>query len=98
MGYSATTSSSGSVTYTNTTTGETMTLTGGSVAWRDNNPGNLVYGSVAIAAGAIGKDPNGFAIFPDEVTGMAALDTVVSNYAASGSSINSMMTSYAPSF
>jgi hypothetical protein len=44
--------------------------TSGSVAARNNNPGNLKY---AGQAGAIGQDANGFAIFPDPSTGWSAL-------------------------
>jgi hypothetical protein len=44
--------------------------TAGSVAARDNNPGNLKY---AGQAGATGQDSQGFAIFPDATTGWSAL-------------------------
>lgn len=44
---------------------------GGSKAWRNNNPGNIDYGDFAIAHGAIGANGD-FAIFPDEATGRAA--------------------------
>lgn len=42
--------------------------TPGSVAQRNNNPGNLRSG-----AGQVGTDANGYAIFPDAATGFAAL-------------------------
>ena len=54
--------------------GTTFTLTGGTVAWRNNNPGNVVYGNIAIQNGSIGKDANGFAIFPDSHGGNATLN------------------------
>ena len=41
----------------------------GTVAQRNNNPGNLRSG-----AGQIGTDAGGYAIFPDPTTGWAALD------------------------
>lgn len=49
----------------------------GSVASRNNNPGNLKY---AGQAGAIGKDPAGFAIFPDPGTGLQALYNQLAKY------------------
>jgi hypothetical protein len=45
----------------------------GSVAQRNNNPGNLRSGP-----GQTGTDPNGYAIFPDVATGYAALDNQIS--------------------
>ena len=45
----------------------------GSVAQRNNNPGNLRSGP-----GQSGTDPNGYAIFPDAATGFAALNNQVS--------------------
>ena len=44
----------------------------GSVAQRNNNPGNLRSGP-----GQIGTDANGYAIFPDAATGYAALDNQI---------------------
>lgn len=50
----------------------------GSAAWRNNNPGNLrYYSTFAPQHGAIGKDPSGFAIFPDEATGRAAMKSLL---------------------
>jgi hypothetical protein len=53
----------------------------GSVAARNHNPGNLKY---AGQAGAIGKDPSGFAVFSSDVIGFQALynqlTKFVSNY------------------
>lgn len=82
--------------YTNAD-GSTCTLTGGSLAWRDNNPGNIRYGTVAVNNGAIGKDALGFAIFPSYDVGSAALHAVVTQSYGS-STINGMMSSYAPAF
>jgi len=45
--------------------------TGGTVAWRQNNPGNIINSSFARGMGAI--DGPRFAIFPDEQTGMQAI-------------------------
>ena len=76
--------------------GSTETYSGGTLAWRNNNPGNLRYGPLAIENGAIGEDGNGFAIFPDEQIGMQALNSVVTQTYANDT-IYSMMQSYAPS-
>lgn len=46
--------------------------TDGTRAWRNNNPGNLRYYQFAKEHGTIGE-AGGFAVFPDEQTGMAAL-------------------------
>jgi len=40
--------------------------------WRNNNPGNMEYGSFAKSHGAIGSDGR-FAIFPDVETGLRAM-------------------------
>lgn len=45
---------------------------GGSRAWRNNNAGNLRYGSLSRKYGAIGKDRDGFAIFATEEQGHRA--------------------------
>ncbi len=51
--------------------GKNETRKGGSQAWRNNNPGNVVYGSFAERHGAIGK--NGvMAVFPNPETGKNA--------------------------
>ena len=49
---------------------------GGSRAWRNNNEGNLEYGTFAKAHGAIGTDGR-FAIFPDEETGRRAKEALI---------------------
>src|ERR1700722_12369746 len=79
--------------------GSTTTLNGGSRAWRNNNPGNLKYDTQAeaIAAGAIGVDSNGFAIFPSYAAGSQALTNVLAG-TYGNSTINSMMNNYAPAY
>ena len=62
----------------------------------NNNPGNLVAGSFASSQGAIGKDSNGFAIFPNPETGFQALDSNVNYYAQHGFSIQDMLAKWAP--
>lgn len=76
-------------------TGDSIRRSGGSLAWRNNNPGNLVYGPKTQGWGAIGKGPRGFAIFPDEQTGRNALDSLLrTSYA--NMSIVSTIYKYAP--
>lgn len=59
------------VIYTNADGSKTR-RTSGTRAWRNNNPGNIRYGKFAQQHGAIGQ-AGGFAVFPDEATGMAAI-------------------------
>lgn len=59
--------------------GSTTVRTGGTVAWRNNNPGNIKYGRNAKAAGAIGKHDKGFAIFPSYEAGFQGMTNVLQN-------------------
>ena len=52
--------------------GNIYEFSGGSRAWRNNNPGNLEDGKFARDNGAIGSDGR-FAIFPDATTGFNAM-------------------------
>lgn len=65
----------------------------GSIAYRNNNPGNLMY---AGQRGAIGKDASGFAIFPDYATGFQALLNQITLDANRGMTIDQFTASYAP--
>ena len=51
--------------------------TGGSMSWRNNNPGNIKFGAFAeqygATKGAEATDGGNFAIFPDEATGQQAM-------------------------
>lgn len=67
----------------------------GSRAWRNNNPGNMI-GPFATSHGAIGKDGQRFAIFPDEQTGLDALEALLKSDNYSGLTIEEAMTKYAP--
>ncbi|MFV0473918.1 MAG: hypothetical protein ACK5MQ_06880 [Pikeienuella sp.] len=49
---------------------------GGSRSWRNNNPGNIRKGDFALNNGAIGDD-GAFACFPDEKTGLKAIETLL---------------------
>lgn len=59
------------VSYKNKETGGTETRTGGSLAWRTNNPGNIVWSDFAKKHGAIGK-VGVTAVFPTFEVGRAA--------------------------
>ena len=67
-----------SVTYTDSN-GKSYTKTGGYLAWRNNNEGNLKYGPFAKAHGAIGSDKKGFAIFSSEAAGHEAKKALLFN-------------------
>ncbi len=60
----------------NLSDGTHITRRGGTRAWRNANPGNLRYTEFTQRMGAIGA-AGGFAIFPDEITGTAALDSLL---------------------
>lgn len=64
--------------------------------WRNNNPGNLEYGTYAISMGAIGTDGR-FAVFPNYATGKAAKEKLIfegSGYR--GLTLTQMINRYAP--
>lgn len=63
----------------------------GSVADRNNNPGNL-----RASPYAIGKDANGYAIFPDAQTGWNALYYQLNLYSQRGLTLEQMINVYAP--
>ncbi|HEX6746133.1 MAG TPA: RHS repeat-associated core domain-containing protein [Longimicrobium sp.] len=74
--------------------------TGGTRAWRNNNPGNLRSGSFARSQGAIGETHNGgngdFAVFPDFETGERAQMTRITTGVYAGLSLDAMIAKYAP--
>ena len=81
-----------------TTAGGAQTLRqGGTRAWRNNNPGCIRSGSFARENGAIGH-AGGFAVFPDEQTGMDAICTLLRSDAYRNKTIGKAMYSYAPPF
>jgi hypothetical protein len=65
----------------------------GSVAYRNNNPGNLNYVG---QAGSTGADANGYAIFPDYATGYAALVNQIQIDASKGMTLQQLIYSWAP--
>ena len=71
--------------------------TGGTKSWRNNNPGNIRAGDFATSQGAIGKDKDGFAVFPDEQTGDKAREKLLfegKNY--KDLSVSAAISRYAP--
>lgn len=81
------------VKYTNPD-GTEETRQGGTLAWRENNPGNLSCGSFAYSNGAIGCNGR-WAIFPDYDTGNQAMQNLLTqNYG--NSTISQMLYHYAP--
>ena len=76
--------------------GNIYEASGGSRAWRNNNPGNLQDGSFARDNGAIGSDGR-FAIFPDTETGFNAMTNLLSSSAYKDLTIDDAIHKYAPS-
>ncbi|MGE3550893.1 MAG: hypothetical protein AB7I29_13460, partial [Geobacter sp.] len=71
----------------------------GSRSARNNNPGNLRYGSDAAAqkAGAIGRDKDGFAIFPSVNAGDSARSNLLFKGKYRNTKLTDMVAKYAPS-
>lgn len=76
--------------------GGTYRKTGGTRAWRNNNPGNLKYYDFAKRMGAIGQ-AGGFAVFPDEETGRRAMQSLLRTESYRNLSIANAISKYAPS-
>ena len=72
-----------------------ITRSGGSRAWRNSNPGNLRYTEKTRQDGAIGH-AGGFAIFPDEETGIKALQELLKSDTYKKLSIAEAIMRYAP--
>lgn len=75
--------------------GELVDYVGGTWAWRNNNPGNIIMAPFAKKNGAIG-DAGGFAIFPDYETGLAALKELLFLKKYQEKSIAEVIQAYAP--
>lgn len=67
---------SGNVRTYTTQGGGSFRKVGGSRSWRNNNPGNMEYGTFAKSHGAIGTDGR-FAIFPTEEAGRRAKEALI---------------------
>ena len=70
----------------------------GTLAYQNNNPGNLVYNSSSTGQISNGATPgiNGFASFPSYQAGYNALLSQIQTYANQGLTIDQMMAKYAP--
>ena len=75
--------------------GNLYEASGGSRAWRNNNPGNLEDGKFARDNGAIGTDGR-FAIFPDAATGFNAMAGLLATNAYQNLTIEGAINRYAP--
>lgn len=67
----------------------------GTLATKDNNPGNLVAGPFSTAHGATGQNGD-FAVFPDVATGLGAEDALIGRYDAAGYNIQDLIQKWAP--
>lgn len=73
------------------------TKEGGSLSWRNNNPGNLEFGHTAVRLGAIGASSSSkgrFAKFSTPEAGMKALQTSLTNRGSL--TVKDLMKDYAP--
>ena len=68
---------------------------GGTRAWRNNNPGNIRMSDFSRRAGAIGA-AGGFAVFPDEETGMRAVKSLLRTKNYNKLTIAGAISRYAP--
>ena len=75
--------------------GDQIERVGGSIAWRNNNPGCIRYSEKSAKMGAIGK-AFGFAIFPDEETGMRAIKILLQSDSYYKLTIEQAIHKYAP--
>jgi RHS repeat-associated protein len=75
---------------------------GGSRAWRNNNPGNLEAGGFSTAHGSVGgaggKTNDRFAVFPDENTGKNALSDLLFTSSYENGTLNHAIDQFAPGF
>lgn len=67
----------------------------GDRASRNNNPGNIEYGSFAKSVGAIGTDGR-FAAFPDKATGLKAIEALLDRPTYRDLTISGAIQRYAP--
>ncbi|WAL80953.1 hypothetical protein OYT13_13820 [Pandoraea sp. XJJ-1] len=64
---------------------------------RNNNPGNIRYGSFAKSQGAVGKDSGGFAVFQSAEDGLRALGDLLRSYARRGlNTVRGVINRWAP--
>lgn len=68
---------------------------GGTVAWRNNNPGNIRKSKFAMANGAVGATDK-WAVFPDEETGLRAITKLLRTQNYNNLSIKDAIHRWAP--
>lgn len=90
------TASNNDVIYT-AADGHKYKKSGGSRAWRNNNPGNIRYTKFARDQGAIGQAGN-FAVFPDEETGINAVRALLRSKSYNTLTVGGAISRYAPPF
>ena len=76
--------------------GEKIRHIGGSTAWRNNNPGNIIASSFAFKHGAVGTNGR-WAVFPDEETGFKAAISLLKTKSYVNLSIYQAIHKWAPS-
>ncbi|WP_279717214.1 hypothetical protein [Chelonobacter oris] len=86
----------GRATVYKTADGTLIRREGGSLAWRNNNPGNIRAGEFAKSMGAIGVGPSGFAIFPDAAAGERAIYALLKRKDYQNKTIAGAIERYAP--
>ncbi|MBI5492903.1 MAG: hypothetical protein HY893_08230 [Deltaproteobacteria bacterium] len=67
----------------------------GTLAWRNNNPGNIIFSPFAKSQGAIGEN-KGFAVFPNTETGRNAQTALLKTKDFQGRTIAKAIEKYAP--
>ncbi len=75
--------------------GTRVKRTGGTRAWRNNNPGNIRMSDFAKRVGAIGE-AGGFAVFPDKETGMYAIEALLRTNTYQNLTVAGAISRYAP--
>ncbi len=75
--------------------GSRIKRSGGTRAWRNSNPGNIRYSKFSQKVGAIGQ-AGGFAVFPDEATGMYAIEALLRTDSYNKLTVAGAISRYAP--
>ncbi|MEE1110717.1 MAG: hypothetical protein UIH99_00710 [Alphaproteobacteria bacterium] len=75
--------------------GTRIKRSGGTRAWRNNNPGNIRMSDFSRKVGAIGE-AGGFAVFPDKETGMYAIEALLRTNTYQNLTVAGAISRYAP--
>jgi hypothetical protein len=70
--------------------------TQGTIATRQNNPGNLVAGAFASSYGGVATSGSSIATFPTAAQGLAAEDALVQQYDSEGYNVQELINAWAP--